>query len=104
MHLHNGAVHRHRLELDAHDLLSLQMLEDPVKHAVLRPAVHPGVDGVPVAKPCRQSSPFAAMLGDIQDGVEYLAVGKADIAALHRQMGRDAFVLSLGEFHPSRIP
>ena len=40
------------------------------------------------------------MLGDIQDGVEHLAVRKADIAALDRQMWRDTFVLSLGEFHP----
>ena len=29
MHLHDGAVQRHRLEPDAHDLLALQMLERP---------------------------------------------------------------------------
>ena len=39
--LHNGAVHRHRLELDAYNLLSLQMLEDPVEHAM--PAIRGGM-------------------------------------------------------------
>ena len=43
------------------------------------------------------------MFGDIQDGVEYLPVRKAYIAALDREAWRDAFVLSLGEFHPTRI-
>ncbi len=37
---------------DTHDLFSLQVLEDPLEHAVLRPAIHAGVEGVPVAKPC----------------------------------------------------
>ena len=103
MDLDDGAVHRHRLELDAHDLLSLQVFEHLVQHPVLRPAVHPRIDGVPIAKSRRQPSPFAAMFGDIQDGVEYLPVRKAYIAALDRQAWRDAFVLSFGEFHPKRI-
>ena len=43
------------------------------------------------------------MFGDIQDGVEHLLVRKAYIAALDREVWRDAFVLSLGEFHPKRV-
>ncbi len=75
----------------------------PVEHPVPGPAVHPGVDGVPVADPGRQPPPLAAMLGDVQDGVEHLQVRQADVAALHRQGGRNAFVLSLGDLHPQRI-
>ena len=41
-----------RFKLDTHHLFSLQVLEDPVEHPVLRPAIHTGVEGVPVAKPC----------------------------------------------------
>ncbi len=103
MHLHDGAVQRHRLELDAHDLLALQMLENPVKHAVLRPAVHARVDGVPVAKAGRQAPPLATVLGHIQNGVENPEVGNADVAPLHWKLGRDAVVLSLSEFHLQTI-
>ena len=103
MDLDDGAVHRHRFELDTRDLLALQVFEHLIQHPVLGPAVHPGVDGVPIAKSCRQSSPFAAMLGDIQDGIEHLSVRNAYIAALDREMWRDAFVLRLGEFHPKSI-
>ena len=100
MDLDDGAIHRYCLELDTHDLLSLQIFEHLVQHPVLRPAVHPGVDGVPIAKSCRQSSPFAGMFSDIQDGIEHLPVRKAYIAPLDREMWRDAFVLRMGEFHP----
>ena len=103
MHLDDGAVHRYRLQPDAHDLLALQMLEDPVQHPVLRPPVHPRVDGMPVAEPRRQPAPLAAMLGDIQDGVENLPVRQADVAALHRKVRRNAGVLRFREFHPQSI-
>ena len=48
----------------------------------LGPAVHARVDRVPVAEPFGQSAPLAAMLGHIEDGVDYLQVAQADIAAL----------------------
>ena len=35
--------------------------------------------------------------------VEHLEVRHADVAALHRQIGRDAFVIGFGEFH-SNLP
>ena len=103
MDLDDGAIHRHGLELDTHNLLALQVFEHLVQHTVLRPAVHAGVNGVPIAKSWRQSSPFAAVFGDIQDGIEHLPVRNAYIAALDREMWRDAFVLRMGEFHPKRI-
>ena len=82
MDLDAGAVERESLQLDAHGLLALQVLEDSVEHAAVRPAAHPGVDGVPVAEICRQPMPLATMLGDIQ-GVEHLEIGQADVLALH---------------------
>ena len=60
------------LELDAHDLFSLQVFKYPVEHAVLGPAVHTSVDGVPPAEPGRQSTPLAAMLSNIKNGIEHL--------------------------------
>ena len=50
MHLDDGAVQRHRLDLDADDLPALQMLEKPGQNPRLAPAVHARVDGVPAAK------------------------------------------------------
>lgn len=66
MHLHWSRVQRDGFDLDAHDLLQLKLLEDPVHHTAFRPAVHASVDGVPVAEPLKQTAPLAAMLGYIQ--------------------------------------
>jgi hypothetical protein len=53
MHFDGGRIQRHRLDADAHDLFALQLLEDRVQHATLGPAVHAGVDGVPLAEAFR---------------------------------------------------
>ena len=103
VNLHDGAVQRHRLQLDAHDLLALQVLEHPVQHPALGPAVHPGIDRVPVAEPRRKTAPLAAMLGHIQDRVQHLQVRQADVAALHRQVRRKPLVLSFRKFHPGTV-
>ena len=66
---------------------------------VIRPAVRPGVDGMPVADARRQPLPFARALGDVQHGVEHLQVGQFDVAALNARDRRDAFVLSLCNLH-----
>jgi len=70
----------------------LKLLKHAIEHARLGPAVHAGIDRVPVAEPLGQSAPLAAVLGDVQDGVDYLQVAEADVAALHWQT-----VLNLGE-------
>ena len=100
MHLDDGAVQRHGLQLEAHDPLALQMLEDPVEHPAPRPPVHPHVDGVPVAEPGQQPSPLAAVRGHVQDSVEHLPVRMADIAALHRKVRGNADVLSFRDLYP----
>ena len=104
MDLDNRAVQSNRLQLDAHHLLSLQIFEYPVKHSSLRPSVHPRVDGVPVAKARRQPTPLAALLSNVQDGIEDLQVGQTDVATLNREDGSNAFVLSLCNLHASSVP
>ena len=77
MHLHDGRVHRNGLDSDTDQLLSLEILEYRAKHAVLVPAVHASVDGVPVPEASGQATPLAALLGNGDDAV--IAVeGKAE--------------------------
>ena len=108
MHLDAGAVQPHRLHLHAHDPLPLQVLEHAVQNAVLRPAVHPRVDGVPFAEAFRQPAPLAAVLGHVEDRVEHLEVRHADVAPLNGKQRRDVLVLGLGDLHlvdsPSLFP
>ena len=104
MNLDAGRVQRDGLNADAHDLSSLQLLKHAIEHARLGPAVHARVDRVPVAEPFGQTAPLAAVLGDVQDGVDHLQVTQADVAALHRQA-----VINLGEllgrdFHARSLP
>ena len=99
MHLDHGAVQRHRFDLDAHDLSMLQLLEHPIHHAQLGPPVHAGVDRVPVAEALGQAAPLAAVLGHVQDRIDHLQVGQADIASLSRQATLDLFVLGRCDFH-----
>ena len=51
---------RYRFQFDAHDLFPLEVFKHPVEHPILRPAVHPCVNGMPVAEAGRQPSPLAA--------------------------------------------
>lgn len=94
MNLDTGAVQGDNFELDPDYPLSLQLFEDSVEHSALGPSAHPGVDGVPVAEVFGQSAPLAAVFCDVEDGVEHLYVGDADIAALHREMRLYELVLS----------
>ena len=103
MDLDAGAVERDRLKLDAHDLFALQVFEYPIEDPVLGPAIHAGIDRVPSAEATRQAPPLAAMLGDIQDGVEHLEIRNPYVATLHGQVARDAGVLRFSDFHPPMI-
>ena len=47
-----------------------------------RPATPAGIDGVPTPEAFGQAAPFAALLGNVQDGIQYLKVRKVDIASL----------------------
>ena len=103
MHLYRGTVQGHRFDLDTDDLILLQLREHPIQHAALGPAIHAGVDGVPVAEPLGQAAPFATLLGDIQDRLQHPQIGQAHVAALSRQTVLDQAVLRVGDFHPRSI-
>jgi len=103
MNLHHGAVQRYRLDLDAHDLGLLQLLEHPVEHPALAPAVHARIDRVPIAEALGQAAPLAALLGHVQDGIQNTEVGQTHVAPLRGQAVRDLFVLGAGNFHTRTV-
>src|ERR1035438_1611751 len=104
MYLHDGRVQLHGFDPDAHDLLPLQLFKDAVQCAILRPAVHAGIDRVPIAEALGQPTPLASLLGHIQNRVQHRQVRHADIATLTRQTGLYATVLRLRDLHKNRIP
>ena len=99
MHLDDGRVHLDGLNLDADDLFFLQPLKDLVQNPVLGPAVHAGIDGVPRAKALRQTTPLAALFGNIKQRVEKLQIRHSHLAALPRKIRLNALKLRLGDLH-----
>ena len=99
MNLDDGAVHRHRFDLDTDDLLFLQGREHTIQDPCLGPTVHSCVDRMPIAESLGQSPPFAAVFGHVQDGVQHLKVGETDVASLFREAPFDTPVLGLCDFH-----
>jgi len=55
-------------------------------------------DRVPSTKALGQSTPLAALLGDVQDGIKNLQI-RYDIPALARQAILNQAVLGFAEFH-----
>jgi len=74
----------------------LQPGKDPVQDPGFAPAIHPRVDGVPIAKMLRQPTPFAVMLHHIEQRIEQLQIGHADVPALTWQAIGNALKLALG--------
>jgi len=103
MDLDEGTVQRHGLDLHTDDLSLLQLGKDAIQYAALRPAVHARIDRVPVPELFGEATPFAALLGDVQDRVQDLQIVERDVAALGRQASLDVTILSLGEFHVRSI-
>src|SRR5271165_619238 len=99
MHPDGGRIQAHGLDADAHDLLALQLLEDLIQHAALGPAVHAGVDGMPISKAFGQSAPLAAMLGHIEQDIQQLQVVQPHVAALAGKTAGNTLVLRLGDLH-----
>ena len=99
MDLDRGGVQRESFNLDAHDLLGLQLLEDAIQHAALGPAIHARINAMPVTKSRRKAAPFAALLGHIQNCVEHLEVLQFHIPTLNRQAVLDLFVLLDRDLH-----
>jgi hypothetical protein len=82
MHFHDSAVQANRLDLDAHDLSMLQLLEHAIEHPVLGPAIHARVHGVPIAESFGQPAPFATVLRHVQNRIDYAQIRMADVAPL----------------------
>jgi len=99
MHLDRSRIQGHRFELDPNDLLHLQLLEDTVQNAALGPPAHPHINGVPTAKPLRQATPLAALLGHIQHRIQHLQIAQTDVPPLHRQRILDPFLLRFAYLH-----
>jgi hypothetical protein len=104
MHFDHGTVQTHRFDPDTHDLSMLQLFKNPIQYTALGPAIHPGIDRVPIAEPLGQTAPLAAMLGHVQDRIENEQVRMADVAALFRQTVLDLLVLRFVEFHLRSMP
>lgn len=99
MDFDTGTVQRNSFYTDTNDLLVLKLPKYMAQDAALCPAIHAGIDGMPVAEAFRQSSPFASMLGNIKNGIENLKIGMINIAALARHAVFDLLILSFGDFH-----
>jgi hypothetical protein len=50
MNLDHGAVQRYRLDPDANNLRLLQLLKYPIQHSAFAPAIHAGIDCVPITE------------------------------------------------------
>ncbi len=81
----------------------LQLRKDPIQYATFGPAIHTGVDRVPVAEACGQATLFAALLGHVQDRVQHSQIGQAHVAALGWQTVLDQAVQRVGDFHARSI-
>ena len=104
MHLDDRAVEGNGFNLDLDDLPSLHGLKDLIQDTALGPAHHAGVDRVPGSKMLGEAPPFAALFGDIQNGIEDLKVGESHITALNRKAVGDLLVLGFADFHGRIIP
>jgi hypothetical protein len=104
VHFDHGAVQTHRLDLDTHDLSMLQVFKHSIHNAILGPAIHARVDGMPVAEPFGQTAPLATMFSHVQDRVENEQIRMTDVAALFWQTVLDLLVLRFVEFHPRSMP
>src|SRR5580693_6279902 len=99
MYFDNGAVEADRFDLDSHELLMLQFLEQSIQHAGLCPTIHAGVDSVPIAEALGQAAPFATVLRDVQYRVDHLKIGERNVAALYRQERFDPTELLRSDLH-----
>ena len=103
MDLDDGTVQGHGFDLHADDPCVLQLGKNAIQHPALRPTIHASIDGVPVAEPLGQTTPFAPLLGDVQDGVQHVQIVEPHVAALPRQARLDLAILCVGDFHVRSI-
>ena len=103
MNLDDGTVQGDGFDLHAEDLRVLQLGKDAIQHPAFRPPIHARINRVPVAESLGEPAPFAALLGDVQDGVEYPQIVERHVAAWRRQTRLDLAILGVGDFHVRSI-
>jgi len=74
MNFYAGTVERDRLNFNGNELFPLEILKNPVESAFFTPAVHTGVNGVPVSEFFRQPAPLTAVFQNIENGVDYIEI------------------------------
>jgi hypothetical protein len=99
MNLHTGAVERSCGYLDGYQALLLKSLEYSIEGAILTPTTHASINGMPISKMFRQSSPFASLLKNIQNSVDDLQIILSNIASLPREAVSDTEILLFGYLH-----
>jgi len=93
MHFDRRAVQAKTINRHADHVVFLKRIEQPVKNARVGPTTHPGVNRMPLSETWRQRPPFAAILGDKEDGIDCGQVRNPHIPALDWQVGLDQRVL-----------
>ena len=104
MNLDNSAVKRKNLDFDGNEPLALKPLKNSGEGAVFAPAVHPGINGMPVAEFFWETPPLAAIFRDVEDGIENLEIIQGNISPLPREAIGDAFIMFFGYVHGASIP
>ena len=99
MYLDRCAVQRHSRNLDAGDLSMLQSLKDPIQDSRLRPVAHAGINAMPSAGALQQDTPLAALVGDLQFGIQDLQIRVADVTTLAQQAVLNQGVVRFCECH-----
>jgi len=99
MDFDGGRIQAYGLDTDAYDLLALPLFEDVIPHAALGPAIHAGVDGMPISEAFGQAAPLTAVLGDLEQGVQPVPVVELYVAALAGKTGGNTLVLRFGDLH-----
>ena len=103
MHLNRCTLEANEVDLDVNDIVFLKRRKDRIEHAALCPAVGSHADAVPSPKVLRKGSPFAALLGDIQNGVKCLNVIILLCPSRFGEQGGDEFVLCFRECHSAIV-
>jgi len=99
MHFHRSRVQTESLDLDAQNLLLLQLGKHLIQDAFLGPAIHAHIATVPIAVPLGQSAPLTSVLGHVEDRVQQDQILVAHIAALHRQAILNSLILLGSNLH-----
>ena len=99
MHFHRRRIQTEGFDLEAQNLLLLQLGEHLIQDTFLGPTIHPYIDTVPIAVTLGQSAPLTSVFRHVQDRIQQDQVVMPHVAALHRQAILNSFVLLGSNLH-----